>query len=502
MDTNAEKDIFISYSRTDFEKIAFYIRRLTLRGYTIWLDQWQIFAGDNFQSKYHLGIETTSLVVLFASKHSMMSPWVHDEMSRTSLSAKPLLIVRLDETDINLSWIVNIKEVNYVNCVDGTDETFELFLNTVHSFFPNKDELFDVYTSDYNRITNGEQSIMSELQHAAEDGDVSAQSILAAFYLNGGELIEKDFTKAEFWLTKAALKGDALSEYSLGLLNLPNSGVKDDLFESYYWFRRAALHGVNQAYLQIANILKSGSGILDDKDKALQSLAQSGNNSPFVKGMMADILLAKGETSKGIELLKESSEYEPQAMFNLALLYAKGDIVEQDYIQAYDLFKKAAQLGDIKSKANVGDMLIRGLGVTQDIDEGISTLIEAAEDGDPGGQYSLGMYYYMGEYVAKDFHLAVYWFKKAYDSGEFHAADPLGSCYYHGVGVSRDYKQAAYYWSEGAKKGLAYSQYGLGLLYYYGHGLFTSFETAAHWLKSAKALGQPIPYDIEMSLGI
>ncbi len=55
-----------------------------------------------------------------------------------------------------------------------------------------------------------------------------------------------------------------------------------------------------------------------------------------------------------------------QAYNNLATLYMEGQGVPKDQRKAFELFKKAAELGDARAQVNVGVMYAWGEGIVHD----------------------------------------------------------------------------------------------------------------------------------------
>ena len=86
------------------------------------------------------------------------------------------------------------------------------------------------------------------------------------------------------------------------------------------------------------------------------------------------------------QLLKElrtRSEYgDADAQFNLGLMYAQGDGVQQDYVEATEWFRKAAVQGDSDAQFNLGLMYQRADGVPQDLVEAAHWYRRAAEQAD------------------------------------------------------------------------------------------------------------------------
>ena len=83
----------------------------------------------------------------------------------------------------------------------------------------------------------------------------------------------------------------------------------------------------------------------------------------------------------------------PQAkqVFEHAKAYHDGQGVAQDFMQAYELYSQAAQLGSVDAKVNLGYMLFIGEGVEQNYYEARTWYSEAAAAGDADAITTLSM---------------------------------------------------------------------------------------------------------------
>jgi len=77
------------------------------------------------------------------------------------------------------------------------------------------------------------------------------------------------------------------------------------------------------------------------------------------------------------------------AQFNLGLMYANGEGVEQDMAQAVELFKKAAEKGHVDAQNNLGAMYFTGEGVGRDEKKAIEWFEKAAAQGNADAQANL-----------------------------------------------------------------------------------------------------------------
>ena len=93
-------------------------------------------------------------------------------------------------------------------------------------------------------------------------------------------------------------------------------------------------------------------------------MAASGFAADFAAGLKAY------ENSDYVKAFNEwkpiADEGDPNAQFNIGLLYYDGKGVPQDYQQAADWFRRAADQGYAKAQQNLGEMYYVGRGVKRD----------------------------------------------------------------------------------------------------------------------------------------
>ncbi|MBE0440015.1 MAG: sel1 repeat family protein [Gammaproteobacteria bacterium] len=78
---------------------------------------------------------------------------------------------------------------------------------------------------------------------AAEQGDATAQYVLATLY-NNGQGVEKSSQKAVEWYQQSAEQNNDLAQYSLGIMyEFGDEGLDKDEQEAQKWYRLAAANG-------------------------------------------------------------------------------------------------------------------------------------------------------------------------------------------------------------------------------------------------------------------
>lgn len=79
-----------------------------------------------------------------------------------------------------------------------------------------------------------------------------------------------------------------------------------------------------------------------------------------------------------------------EAQFGRGLQFATGVGAAQDYAQAADWYRKAAEQNHRLAQVNLGVMYAQGQGVTKDSAQSVVWFDRAAHLGDAGGQYHMG----------------------------------------------------------------------------------------------------------------
>jgi hypothetical protein len=145
-------------------------------------------------------------------------------------------------------------------------------------------------------------------------------------------------------------------------------------------------------------------------------------------------------------------------------MYLKGQGVPQDYSQALQWYKRAAEHGDRKAQFDLATVYDEGIGIPSDYVEASRWFRKAADQNYAKAQDGIGYMYYAGRGVPKDYALAFFWYRKAADQGYAKAEFDLATMYYKGIGTSQDYAEARRWCVKAAKQGNADAQQGLALL--------------------------------------
>ena len=125
-----------------------------------------------------------------------------------------------------------------------------------------------------------------------------------------------------------------------------------------------------------------------------------------------------------------------EAQLQLAILYAKGEGVTQDYATAAKWFRAAADQGLPRAQYDMGVLYERGRGVTADAEQAVSWYLKAAQGKYPLAEYNLAVAYTKGVGARKDLTEAALWYRRAAGQGVVLAMVNLATLYERGEGVA------------------------------------------------------------------
>lgn len=105
------------------------------------------------------------------------------------------------------------------------------------------------------------------------------------------------------------------------------------------------------------------------------------------------------------------------AQYYLGLLYANGQGVPKDDVQARQWYEKAAVQGHADAQVNLGILFDYGRGGPQDFKMAVRWYLRSANQGNDLAQRKLGLLYERGDGVPQDFVQAYMWYKLGAASG-------------------------------------------------------------------------------------
>lgn len=114
-------DLFISYSRKDFEEVSALIEKIkaALPGISYWFDINGIESGDEFEDKIISAIDNSSYVLFALSENSIGSKWTKDEVMYARNTDKKVIPVLLKGAQMK-GWF--LFKFGRVDCIDSTNQ--------------------------------------------------------------------------------------------------------------------------------------------------------------------------------------------------------------------------------------------------------------------------------------------------------------------------------------------------------------------------------------------
>ena len=139
-------------------------------------------------------------------------------------------------------------------------------------------------------------------------------------------------------------------------------------------------------------------------------------SSDYQKGLDAAL---EGDFATAMKLWRPLAEQgNATAQYNISLMYANGDGVPQNNVEALKWSQLAANQGVAQAQYNVGSMYDNGTGVLEDDTEALKWYRLAADQGIAEAQFNLGLMYANGEGVPQDEAEALKWYQLAADQGD------------------------------------------------------------------------------------
>lgn len=192
-------------------------------------------------------------------------------------------------------------------------------------------------------------------------------------------------------LKKAALDGDAKSQFLLGRHHFAGHLIEQDFQQAKTWYEKAAQQNHAEALLNLGKLYEQGqSGTVD--------------------------------LARAIDCYQRAADLdEPEAQYMLSLHYELGQGLEHDSRKAFDWCRRAAEKNYAGAQYMLGSMYAAGQGVDADQVEARKWFRIAAENGYAAAQFAMGQ---LEETTLPE--AADKWYQKAAEQGfpaaEYHLA--------------------------------------------------------------------------------
>ena len=382
---------------------------------------------------------------------------------------------------------------------------------------------------------------VSYYQKAAILGHLKAQRALGIHY-QFGYGTKEDNSQAEYWLRKAAEKGDAEAQQELACVL-----DEEDNPEAAKWLTIAAEQGIWIAQTDLAEYYRKGRHVAKDEQLYIYWRERAASYIDYTYEKNQDYSLdyyrytlaedylkgqnVKKDEKRAVEWFRKMAEdpntensYRSSAQYELGKCYEKGIGVRKDMEKAIEWYKKAGEGEDclIEPLTRLGECYETGTGVPKNLKEAIrfyELAISKATDydretgndqkakerlrilrGEPAQKtvktekvLTAEEWYqkHLAEDKAGNQTAAFECCLKAAQMGHQDAQNVVGWRYEVGKGTAKNDAQAFEWYKKAAEAGHRIAQSNLGICYEYGRGVSKDMELAVKWYRKAAENGWP-----------
>lgn len=284
-------------------------------------------------------------------------------------------------------------------------------------------------------------------------------------------LEEKDYDSAYKFFQQSVELGNIDSIYELSKCYYEGRGVNVDYDKAVDFIRQGLDKGCDNCLNLMGVVLHEGNGVDKDLDKAKfyyrKAIDECSDKKiiGYAQGNLANILRneinSESDKLNVINLYKESIKNGNEfSMYNLGKIFDDGNIVDRDYLVAYDYYRMAA------------------------------------EHNYPDAQAELGWMYELGHGVPRDYYKSAYWYGLAAKNNHVVAIANLGTLYMNGNGVECNKEKGfslymkAYSVRE-SDEWLPKLLYLIANSYEFGNGVARDCQEAIRWYERARDAGNP-----------
>ena len=225
--------------------------------------------GSRFTADLAKAIENCELVLFLASRNSYESRYTIKEVNYAINKGKNILPYIIDDSVLPAELDFLLSDVNWAFMKEHPIET--VLMDDISSLL-NHHATSNVVDYEDEALSLYDQGRYSEsfayFEKAAQKGSASAQYSLGVLYYNG-DGVDKDPTKAIQWLTQAAMNDSTKAMLLLGkIYNYGWESVSEEVTKAIRWFNAAAAYDVAEAYFELGNIYYSKEGYINYKKAA------------------------------------------------------------------------------------------------------------------------------------------------------------------------------------------------------------------------------------------
>lgn len=321
-------------------------------------------------------------------------------------------------------------------------------------------------------------------KEAAEKGFAPAQYALSYLYKNG-EGCEKDNIKAYYWLEEAADNDFEDAYYILGQSYLEGNSIIDANYKkAFFYLSKGANKKEMNCLESLGDMYYWGLYIKEDRDKAFSLYKESideGNINLYYK--LGKLYEDEGNIEEALSNYNKGHENgDINSTQRLGVIYLNGEGVKEDREKGLEYIKKAVQFGNSNSLFILGVALLN-----KDREKGEKYLIEAYRKGSYQAASILareGIKNYLEKKEVNETEILAY-VNKAIENGL-----PIGTYYYgllnlYGIAMDKNYEMAFIHFIDAAEHECNEATLCIANMYKNGVFLARDIEASIRWYEKA-----------------
>ncbi len=290
------------------------------------------------------------------------------------------------------------------------------------------------------------------LEESADNDFEDAYYILGQSYLEGNSIIDTDYKKAFFYLSKGVNKKDKNCLESLGDMYYWGLYVKEDKKKAFSLYDDSINEGNVSLYYKLGKLYEEE----DNLEEALINYYKGHENGNINSTQRLGVMYLNGEgvnedREKGLEYLKKAvkvGDSNSIYILGLVLLNKDREKASKYLVEAYR--KGSYQAASILAREGIRDYL-RNKEVNET--ELLGYVNSAMENGLPIGTYYYGLLNYYGISIDKSHEMAFLNFMEAAERGCDEAIICIANWYKHGIFLAKDI-ESSISWYEKAVEGV------------------------------------------------
>lgn len=321
-------------------------------------------------------------------------------------------------------------------------------------------------------------------KEAAEKGFAPAQYALSYLYKNG-EGCEKDNIKAYYWLEEAADNDFEDAYYILGQSYLEGNSIIDTNYKkAFFYLSKGANKKEMNCLESLGDMYYWGLYIKEDRDKAFSLYKESideGNINLYYK--LGKLYEDEGNIEEALLNYNKGHENgDINSTQRLGVIHLNGEGVKEDREKGLEYIKKAVQFGNSNSLFILGVALLN-----KDREKGEKYLIEAYRKGSYQAASILareGIKNYLEKKEVNEIEILAY-VNKAIENGL-----PIGTYYYgllnlYGIAMDKNYEMAFIHFIDAAEHECNEATLCIANMYKNGVFLARDIEASIRWYEKA-----------------